>query len=267
MISTRGSDHLYVYLNWRALLFRIQVALNDYQLEQAKYIRYLALHVWNTIVREEDEISNVIGIMHHKCCNGTKFRCKTITNDTEAKVILLLDKMYHSDLSFSEDDMDDEGDFDTSVLLKAKTKLKRLQGEMDNYAMMLIKRYMRMAIWREHLSFPLSILETFLYDKDGLMAIGLGGMPGVWTLYGNLKKLPIFCYKRKMCRQCFSDKSDKLVPCKDCGCVYFCNKSFCASNSRDDQHYGHTMEECGLFKAKKIASTLQFAAAQMTQKM
>jgi hypothetical protein len=263
MISTRGSDHLYVYLNWRALLARVHAALKTYQMERMRYITYLALHVWNVLGREDNRVENIFVIMHSKCCNGTKLNCKAINSDTEKKVITLLEKMWQENIEFSEDDIG----FDPDVLPKAKAKLKKLQQEVDDYSIMMIKKYMRMAIWREHLSFPLSILETFLYDKDGLMAIGLGGMPGVWSMYSNLKKLPIFCYKRKMCRQCFSEKADKLIPCKDCGCVYFCNKSFCASNSRDDQHYGHTMEECGLFKAKKIASTLQFAAAQMTQKM
>jgi hypothetical protein len=236
-------EHLLVYLEWRTLLSKVFYRLKNSKEEQNKYVHYLANHVINSVCGNND-MRDVFPIMHSKCCNGTKLGCKQINQDTEKKVILLLDEYYND-----KDTLINETQYNPESLRRARTQLKKLQTDVDHFALRLIKNYMRMAIWKEHLSYPLTILENFLCCKEGLMAIGLGCVPGVWTLYGNLKKLPICCYKRRVCRQCFCE-SAKLVPCRDCGCVYFCKQGSCQSNARSDPYYGHTQEECALFRNK-----------------
>lgn len=257
MNNTQGSvssDHVLVYLKWRRLIFNVYLAMNVYKTEQTKFVTHLAVRAWKEI-RCSDDVKYVFPLIHSKCCNGSKLACKTITSDTETKVILMLDQMYQ-DESYAEHVVSEHSNEpDNSALVtRAKKKIKKLQGEVDVFALLLIRNYMRMAIWKEHLCFPLTLLEHFLCCKEGISALGLGCVSGVWTLYGNLKKLPIFCYKRRVCRQCFSESSSKWIACKKCECVYFCKQGSCISNAREDKYFGHTEDECALFKAKRDAS-------------
>lgn len=262
------NSHILVYLEWRTLLSKVYAALKHYRVTQQTYVHHIAHQVLAS-VRGSDAMRDVFPLIHARCCNGTKLGCKRINVDTEKKIILFLDELYckkeECAMVYCCDDVSVD-DCNESALPRAKSKLKRLQTEVDHFALRLVKNYMRMAIWKEHLDYPLTMLEQFLCCKEGLLALGLGYVPGVWNLYGNLKKLSIYCYKQKACRQCFSTTT-KMAPCRSCACVYFCRQGSCASNSRSDPHYGHTEEECALFMAKRNASNQRYSEDQMTPKM
>lgn len=240
--------HLCVYLLWRSLLSRIFYGLKRYKEEDAKYISCLAAEVWH-YWRNVSSNQDLFAVMHKRCCNLTNINCKVVSADTEKRVILTMMRMAKED-DYAADILSLAEIYPNHYVAPSRTELKRLEKETNRYANYIIGTYMRMAIWKEHFSLPLSILEVFLCCQEGIINFGLHDVPGIWTIYGDLKKLPVICYKKYCCRHCFSKKF-KMKLCKNCRCVYFCkDNSRCEERSKADVRLGHTQEECDLFKTR-----------------
>lgn len=254
--SNRGAmssdTHTHLFLQWLSILRCTDAAVHQYRDAERKFISCLARDVWDLWQSKANGL-DLFEAMHARCTQHGKdyTKCKHIDMVNEKDVILMLTRMSRSEA------------YACSVLeyadanpghYKAPSKMRVRQCEktLCEFANNMIRNYMRMAIWKEHLSQPLTLLESFLCCSDGIERLELSRAPNVWNTYMRLKRLPRDTFfprgrsETTCCRQCGSKKV-KLQSCRECHCVYFCAQGYCARNSREDYAFGHTKEECELF--------------------
>lgn len=235
-----------LFLHWQGMMSACDSTIRKYREEERKFLSCLARDVWDVWCTKTNTGLNLFEAMHAKCAHGSDYtKCKHITMLNEKDVILMLTRM-----SKNEEYADEVLQYAESnpgyYKAPSTVPVKQTKKTLIPYANEMVRGHMRMAIWREHLSQPLTVLESFLCCSEGLRQLGVSCVPNLWSMYIKLKNLAVRCYRRACCRQC-GNKKGKLRLCGDCRCVYFCTQGQCARHSRDDTFYGHTLEECRLF--------------------
>jgi len=169
-VTPPPDKHLCIYLIWRSSLSRIYYALKRYKEEDAKYIACLAHEVWDHW-RNVSQSQDLFAVMHKRCCNLKNLGCKVVTSETEKRVILTMMRMAKED-DYADDILALAEIYPNHFVAPSRGELKKLEKETNGYAAYMIGTFMRMAIWKEHFSLPLSILESFLCCKEGYYQLG-----------------------------------------------------------------------------------------------
>jgi hypothetical protein len=262
--------HMRLFLQWLNLLSECDKTVRKYKEQEDKFLACLARDVWDVWRTKQNNGLNLFDAMHSKCAHGHDYtKCKHITMTNEKDVILMLTRMSKTDayatevLQYADSNPD-------CYKAPSKVPVKQMEKVLVSYANEMIRGHMRMAIWKEHLSQPMTVLESFLCCSEGLHQLGVSCVPNLWSMYMKLKNLTIHCYRRMCCRHC-GNKNGKLRVCGNCRCVYFCAHGQCARRSHDDAFFGHTAKECQLFishiTTRGSASDQTLAEGQKTPRM
>lgn len=240
-------EHTQLFLEWLGVVHMADSAVKKYKQDEWAFLCCAVSDVWADW-QAQVQGADLFEAIHARCAHPAGYlKCKNISMANERDILMMMMRM-------SKDET-----YAAQVLLQAqlhpghyrapsKMRIKHVEKALVDCANRLIRHHMRMAIWREHLSCQLTLLESFLCCSEGLKQIGMSRVPHVWLTYSKLRNVSIECYKRPCCRHCLS-KTSKLMACRGgCKCVYFCAQGSCMRNSKDDVYFGHTEEECALFK-------------------
>jgi len=234
-----------ILFQWRNLLDETRIIVSRYTEEEQEFLASLAGSVWSIWKNKQD---NLFQSLHSRCCNFDDLFCTNITARIEQKVVRILIQMSNNKEYAGEilalGSRAQRFDAPSATRLRQALKTAQVIGTE------MIQHYLRIALWKDHLGMQLTLLESYLCHRDGIDKLGLRTIPDIWLHYKNLKERIVYCYKRPCCRYCLK-KCVKLIICRDCRCVYFCQEGYCAVKSREDIYWGHSKEECLLLMENK----------------
>lgn len=267
-----------LFLKWRSLLVAVGNAILQYREEEHRFLACIAHDVWD-VWRARAQGLNLFEAIHAQCTHGVDFtKCKNIGMDNEKDIILMLTRMSQNE-AYATEVLECARAHPNHYKAPSHMRVKRAERELSVLADDFIHNHMRLAIWKEHLSEPMTVLECYLCCSEGIQQLGMSRIPHIWTVYSKMKSFTLKSYKRLThpagggmgqqlsytvgCRQCGGSKG-KLTLCRECRCVYFCAQGPCARNSREDRIYGHTKDECHLFMTRRSASIQTLVEDQKT---
>ena len=232
----------HLLFRWVNLLLETKSIVRAYTQEEHEFFASLAHSVWYIWKNKQD---NLFRLLHSRCCGFDDFNCKNITVRTEKRVVWMLVRM--SNNQAYADEILALGLRARRFKAPSALRMKYVLKASEDVGTEMIQRYLRTALWKDRLGFQVTLLESYLSQRDAIERLGLRTIPNIWTYYHNMKQRVLYCYKRACCRHCLK-KNGKLALCRNCRCVYFCQEGHCLSNSREDIYFGHSKEECALLK-------------------